>query len=602
MTFYRAKTALCPANLLRFGLLAGLWLTTSPALAQVDLRPDQPVQTRPVQQPAPEQSAPVVAAPPASNADRGNVVTSSLAPIEPLSISLLSPANGGMGNTVWNGSSAYALTKLLTNMPGQGQSPLLNDLAARALLSGGNVPANADGKAAMQHARLQALYDLGRLNAVVELVERSPGGREDPQAAAVAVDALLALGQDKTACDLGARKGAARGGLFWRKLRAFCMAKSGNAQGAELTAGLLAEEKDVGPAFLESILAITAPVAKPDAKAKPVQVANALDLAMAEAAGKQIDPDNLPLALAVGLMNRDHDNQLALTLQAVSAGAVPIRILARQLLAVGAPPPQSQPAVTGDQPATAPDPKALEIQWLTASTKDDSLHGLAGLYWLASNSTDTPLRARAIAAILDRKGTPAERLAMARLVAPLAARIMPAQDLQDLSVDFTRLALLRNDPGMALLWFQQAQQEQVQAEDMDVALYALGGKVLVNADTLSGRLHGDDAKRTQLLRALLVADALQQEASPGLRTVLSQFDSGTTCPIGTLAALQSAARANARGEAVLRAQAISGNEPLSALPASCGNGIVHALQSAGLAKPARAFAMEWLFASQWPDE
>lgn len=600
MTFYRARY-FCPSRTLLFAVLAGLWLVTMPALAQVDLRPDQPVQTRPAPSHSP-QPQPAPEPLPVTKPERGDVVTSSLAPIEPLSISLLSPSQGGISGNVWTNSSAYALTKLLDNMPGQGPSPLLNDMLARSLLSGGDVPASAKAKADLQHARLQALYDLGRLGAVIELVDRSPGGREDPQAAVHAVDALLAQSKNDAACELGQRKGTARGGLYWRKLRAFCMAVSGNIQGAELTAGLLAEEKEVGADFLEQILAITAPPAKPGPKTRPVAVANALELAMARAGKQNINPTNLPLALAVGLMDKNLEDRITLTLKAVSAGAAPARVLAKPLLEDGAPPPPLSPAPAADgSTPPPPDPAAEQAQWFKSAKSDQTLHGLASLYWLARNATDTPVRAQAIQAILHRPAKPSERLAFYRLVSPLAANVMPASDLTGMAVDFTRLALLRDDPTMALLWFQQAPEGGPQAEDMDVALYALGGKVLVNARNLTKRLHGDAATKDRLFRALLIADALRDDADPALRTVLAQFDTADTCPAGPLAALHNAARASAKGETVLRAHALPGNEPLSALPVTCGAGIVRALRSAGFDKQARVFAMEWLFASQWKD-
>ncbi len=226
-----------------------------------------------------------------SPAQQTQVQMQALGQVESFQVGASAGIPFAMNARQWRGTNVDVAISLISDLPEVGASPLLNRLAASVLMSPSDPPTGTRHKSALSSLRIASVYRLGLLDTVIDLAERSPGGLSDPENAAIATRAFLALGRDSDACETAVRLQTGRDAVFWLKVRAFCFAREGRQAAAELTAGLALE---ADPDDADFLLVLGRMLDKDTATARPI---NALEFAMARFTGASIDLGDAPFAL-----------------------------------------------------------------------------------------------------------------------------------------------------------------------------------------------------------------------------------------------------------------------------------------------------------------
>ncbi|HMA15012.1 MAG TPA: hypothetical protein VKP12_09525, partial [Kiloniellaceae bacterium] len=235
-----------------------------------------PPTVRPAAPGAAAPAAPVLdEAPPAPQwpSDR-DIQVDRLDDVDPDSLGVLGPEDGGLGDDAWAGSDRAAAEALLSGLPGDLASPTLRGLAVRLLLSSarppaagpaGAAPTVADAVAAAQGSgflrlRAERLYDLGALAGLNRLLARVPQRVEDPWLAEARVDGLLLAGRDAEACaEVPAGLARYPQSFYWPKAQVYCQFVEGQTDQALLGVDLLREQApDADPAFFRLADALAA--------------------------------------------------------------------------------------------------------------------------------------------------------------------------------------------------------------------------------------------------------------------------------------------------------------------------------------------------------
>ena len=110
------------------------------------------------------------------------VTVSGLAPIDPSGAGLIGPGSGGFAPALWTGSPRAAIATRIGQLPASPNSPAMQSLLRRVLLSGANPPSGVtpDDEPSMLAQRLLKLVAGGRVNEAAMLGAQS--ARESPPA------------------------------------------------------------------------------------------------------------------------------------------------------------------------------------------------------------------------------------------------------------------------------------------------------------------------------------------------------------------------------------------------------------------------------------
>ena len=488
----------------------------------------------------------------------------------------LGPTNGGLAPSLWQGSDPGALAILFDEGPRAYGSPAAAALAARALQSSSRSPG---GGAAAQDAVRKRYGALGRLGAADALAAMVTGqAAADATILQFGVQAELARGADEAAC--GKAEGLLAGETpppFGFRMRAFCLARDGDAAGAELALEIGRQSNAADPfvtAAIDTMLgrARTPPAGRFDtsfnaalsiaAKLKPGP--NALNgsssLALVRIARDAAAPPSLRYGAAV----------MALRYGLIDPTTAKTAIRA----SLEAPPPA--PAQKGAKPAPAPvQPLALALKTVETAA--------AG-----------PDRARALATAVRRADTPGAALTVARLFRADMGQIAPAVDLADVAAAFAKAALLTGDSARAASWRAVAPQETTAA--LDAALAAAGQADLASA--IDRRIAAIGASAPAAARDVRLLAAIGAPCSD----TAAAFAAANAPPAPTpadpakLAALAAAQAKGALGETALRAANLAADGAHRLDPAALA-AIIQALRAVGLEGDARALGVEALAAN-----
>ena len=238
------------------GLLAanGAWaqdiVTTAP---QAPSPPPEPAAQAP--SPAPEPTPPETPAPaaelqaqPPAQDQMGTpaVVPATPAPVQaqPLTqLDLFSTGRDtGLGADVWKGSSADIARAVIPSLVTKPLSPAATNLARRLLAQTSTAPTGAGNDLDLAVARARALLALGDAEDASLVLDRTPGVADHADLSGLAAEAALISEQDDKACGIAQNLTDGRDGLYWLRLRAFCQARAGKADEAQLTFNLAGGE------------------------------------------------------------------------------------------------------------------------------------------------------------------------------------------------------------------------------------------------------------------------------------------------------------------------------------------------------------------------
>jgi hypothetical protein len=162
-------------------------------------------------------------------------------------VGLLDSSNGGLGQSIWNGSPRADMEALLERAPLASADPVLRGLTEQLVLTKADAPIGA-AQRAFTTLRIEKLLDAGLIEEAGALAAQA-SIPDDTDFARVQADALLTANRtsdvctDKTSTRLSAPE------PFWLQLRVYCAATSGDQPTADLTQSVLAAQGKDDKAF-----------------------------------------------------------------------------------------------------------------------------------------------------------------------------------------------------------------------------------------------------------------------------------------------------------------------------------------------------------------
>ncbi len=183
----------------------------------------------------------------------------------PFQTGTLTSAEGGLDQSLWQGTSADLAVQLLDDINGRSYHPVARDLVRAALLSPGVPPQSTDVDIAaqFQKARIQHAISLGEMNAVRTIATRAPELASDRRLSA---DLALLSGDNVGACSIADGVLDGRSDAEWASLRAFCHITRGEIAAAELTTDLLRSDGYKDPVFYSLIQKLSGAPGTPNLK------------------------------------------------------------------------------------------------------------------------------------------------------------------------------------------------------------------------------------------------------------------------------------------------------------------------------------------------
>lgn len=207
-------------------------------------------------QPAPEPLQASPPAPPTATASSATPVPTEAVQPAPVAVKtlaapdLFSPAgrDTGLPPELWRGTSPAILRTVLPVLAARPLSPAAQALARRVLATGAPGPGAAGNDPALAGARVNALIAQGGLAEAREILAKTSGLDQRPALAQAAAETALLAGDPDRACALGDGLAVGREDIYWLRLRAWCQARKGDNDAAQLTLDL-AQSQARDPVF-----------------------------------------------------------------------------------------------------------------------------------------------------------------------------------------------------------------------------------------------------------------------------------------------------------------------------------------------------------------
>ena len=153
-------------------------------------------------------------------------------------------ADTGLSADLWKGASAPLMRDILPTLGAKPMSAATAGLAKRVLATGAAAPEGAGDDADLAGARVKGLLALGDVDAARAIIDRTPNVAQSATLSQAAAEAALIDGDDDKACRIGEAVTVDRGDIYWVRLRAFCQAKAGETDAAQLSFTLANQTRD----------------------------------------------------------------------------------------------------------------------------------------------------------------------------------------------------------------------------------------------------------------------------------------------------------------------------------------------------------------------
>jgi hypothetical protein len=389
--------------------------------------------------------------------------------VDPWGISYLAEDEPALPTRMWRGAHGEDLLSLMQAARTRGLSPAEQMLMRRLALSAGRAP-EGEERDALLAERARIAFELGEAAAAAgqfsELATPPPG----VDAAAMAADLNLVLGNEATACGMLSTPGLE--GDYWLKLRAVCAALSGNTSGAELAMEIAQVQGVEDPWLASAIFAMSGVTPNPP-KAK---FDSGIGFIMSNRAFLEVTPDAVPqdrTDIAAAMAKRKltpPDVRVKAAQQAAEAGLIDreeFRIAYNSAL-----------AADGFNPRTP----LSEAMFAAAD----------------GMSTDAETADAIAAALEEAQESPARFAATASLLRAGMARLPLGPETEDKAFLFARANIAAGEPGEALRWVTppEPEPETVEAATPEALLEEIGPAPEDDAATDGGNAEpaasGDD--------------------------------------------------------------------------------------------------------------
>ncbi|MEO0466034.1 MAG: hypothetical protein AAF216_05790 [Pseudomonadota bacterium] len=172
----------------------------------------------------------------------------SLEMIDPFGRGYLEDGEAAMPTNMWKASRTEDLLPLMRQVRTRQLTPSERTLLRRVVVSPAARPEGERANEVLAE-RARILYELGEADAAADLLSRLPENPRGLDAAQLAVDLQLALGNEASAC--ASLTSETREGAFWAKLRAVCAVLRNDTEAA-LLAIELAEAQGVNDDWFKS--------------------------------------------------------------------------------------------------------------------------------------------------------------------------------------------------------------------------------------------------------------------------------------------------------------------------------------------------------------
>lgn len=502
---------------------------------------------------------------------------------QPAAAAPLPSIGADLGSNLWLGSETSRLMSLIPMLPAPVTVPGPRDLQLR-LLTSVAVPAGAapgtDPLLAFKADRLNAMGFADRAMGMTSAAANVPP--VNPQQA---MEEALGAGDSSAACATVDSELAkmATPDLYWRKALIYCQLSRQQVDQAGIGLDLLRElpDKDAATANFVAV----ASVVTGDAKAKSVKkiasadpvLAATMKLAGLQAPASAAAVPPKPTGLAGALLTaRDGaqplPNRIEAAERAFSGGLMPLEeLIALYELA----------------PAAAGDPVA-------AISAADSPLTRAALYKAAASASTPDVRARLIAAALQRGRVRGDYFSQVALYAPYAQQVQPARNLAWFAPEAARLMFLAGNNDRGAFWLNLVESAP---GNPDLARQAPSLRLLGRLARGKGGIVGDQDPVSAWAKA---TGADQQKAAQvyALFAGLGQKIGGWTgyTPItqsGSIAAqINQAAMSGRRGETVALSLIALGGDKLAAADPAALTAALGGLNSVGLGEEAHDIALQ----------
>jgi hypothetical protein len=502
-------------------------------------------------------------------------------------VGTLTRDQGGLPANVWANADPAALAAAFDALPSNYQSPAVQSLARRVLLSGADAPPGDAAEAARN--RFEAL---GRMGAADELSQMASGAGPalaDAAIAQYAAQAELARGRRAEACARGRLAQGDPPATFILRLRAYCSAATGDRAAADLALEIARANRGED-AWVTSVIGIIggAPSSRPPA----ARYDTSLNTAMSLAAGLRPGANPLNGASSLSMLVIARNEESPQPLRAIAAAGA----LQRGVMA--APEARSIIAATPANVTSGVPSYVTALRSMSVSRGAPAAVAVSTVLRTAQShgTPDFFAASRFFKEDIDgfaswtANGVPSTTPAAAPQLDGTAALL------------FARAAIATNDARLAARFLDHARRnglEQVAVSPVEAALAVMLG---VNNDPTGMAVHRRmDGANTPTARTtardilIMGAVGFQFDGAAQAFATANTPQGGVAADAGALSILNAAAERGATGEVALYAAIAAGNGPAT-LDANSVIAIIRALRAARMDGEARRFAVEAILA------
>lgn len=155
----------------------------------------------------------------------------------------LGSRNTGLPADLWRGTSPEVARAVIPQIGRKPLSPAAASLAGRLLATAATGPGDVGRDPAVAAGRIQALLAMGRPNDAWAAASRAQGRTVNAALSEAAAESALIVGEDDAACAIADELSTDRGEVYWLRLRAYCQARAGQTDAAQLTLTLASEKQ-----------------------------------------------------------------------------------------------------------------------------------------------------------------------------------------------------------------------------------------------------------------------------------------------------------------------------------------------------------------------